>query len=83
FMKGVEPVASKPEETELGFPFNQRWGLSLWNWAFVPSGPFQPDPKASDEINRGAYLVEGLGHCGTCHTPRALTMQEKAYDAGD
>lgn len=83
FMKGVEPVVNRPEETRLGFPFNQRWGLSLWNWAFVPSGTFQPNPQASEEINRGAYLVEGLGHCGTCHTPRAFTMQERGFIASD
>jgi mono/diheme cytochrome c family protein len=83
FMKGVAAVPDRPPQTALGFPFNLRWGLSLWNLAFTPSGSFKPDPKASDEVNRGAYLVEGLGHCGSCHTPRAVTMQEVALDAGD
>lgn len=83
FMKGVEPVVNRPEETKLSFPFNQRWGMSLWNWAFLPTGTFQPNPQVSDEINRGAYLVEGLGHCGTCHTPRAFTMQERGFTASD
>lgn len=44
---------------------------------------FTPDASQSDEWNRGAYLVEGLGHCGTCHTPRGIAFQEKGYEAGD
>jgi mono/diheme cytochrome c family protein len=83
FMEGVAPSANRPPATELGFPFNQRWGMWAWNLVFSPSGAFQPDPKASEEVNRGAYIVEGLGHCGSCHTPRGLGMQEKAYRAGD
>lgn len=80
-MKGVAPVAMDPPETKLPFPFSQRWGLALWNVVFTETGPFKPDPKASAEVNRGAYLVEGLAHCGTCHTPRGFAMQEKAFDA--
>ena len=41
-----------------------------WKWLFFTPGPFVPDPKASAEVNRGAYLVQALGHCGECHTPR-------------
>lgn len=80
-MRGVEPVASTPPRTSLVFPFSQRWGMAFWNWAFAGEASFRSDPNASAEINRGAYLVEGPGHCGTCHTPRGLAMQEKAYDA--
>jgi mono/diheme cytochrome c family protein len=80
FMKGVQPAETRPQETALNFPFNQRWGLWFWNLFFTPTGTFEPDPKASAEINRGAYLVEGLGHCGACHTPRAAAMQESATD---
>jgi mono/diheme cytochrome c family protein len=82
FMKGVAAVANRPPETALAFPFNQRWGMALWNYAFATAGGFRPDPAASAEVNRGAYLVEGLAHCGTCHTPRGFGMQEKGYDAG-
>ena len=70
-------------EADMGFPFNQRWGLALWNWAFVDNQPFTPDPAKTESLNRGAYLVQGLGHCGSCHTPRGMAFQEKAMsDAG-
>jgi mono/diheme cytochrome c family protein len=81
FMKGVQPVAQASPETDLGFPFNQRWGMIFWNAVFSSSTAFAPDATAADAINRGAYLVEGLGHCGSCHTERGLGMQETAYDA--
>jgi mono/diheme cytochrome c family protein len=54
------------------FPFNIRTGLLAWNQVFFHEGTFQPDPSKSAEINRGAYLVEGLGHCGGCHNGRIL-----------
>ena len=79
----VTPVKQANLEADMGFPFNQRWGLALWNWAFVDNEPFTPDPDKSAELNRGAYLVQGLGHCGSCHTPRGIAFQEKAMsDAG-
>lgn len=83
FMKGVQPSAEQPPETDLSFPFSQRWGMRFWNWAFTSDKPFQPIGGASAEINRGAYIVESLGHCGSCHTPRGLGMNEKALDSGD
>ena len=61
----------------MSWPFNQRWGLSLWNWAFLDDAPFTPSSDADPAINRGAYLVQGLGHCGACHTPRGIAFQEK------
>ena len=82
-MQGVAPVKQANLEAEMSFPFNQRWGLTLWNWMFVDSQPFTPDSSRSEVLNRGAYLVQGLGHCGSCHTPRGLAFQEKALsDAG-
>lgn len=81
FMKGVEPATQASPQTDLGFPFNQRWGMVFWNAVFSSSTSFAPQTAASDAINRGAYLVEGLGHCGSCHTKRGFGMQEKAYDA--
>ncbi|MEN4536944.1 cytochrome c [Pantoea agglomerans] len=83
FMKGVQPSAEQPPETDLSFPFSQRWGMRFWNWAFASDKPFQPIGGASEEVNRGAYIVESLGHCGSCHTPRGLGMNEKALDSGD
>lgn len=83
FMHGVKASAEKAPETDLSFPFSQRWGMRFWNWAFTSDKPFQPIGGASAEVNRGAYLVESLGHCGSCHTPRGLGMNEKALDSGD
>ena len=81
-MQDVTPVKMANIEADMGFPFNQRWGLTLWNWAFVDHQPFVADPGKSAELNRGAYLVQGLGHCGSCHTPRGIAFQEKAMDDG-
>ncbi|KAB8306627.1 cytochrome c [Erwinia endophytica] len=83
FMKGVQPSAETPTKTDLSFPFNQRWGMRFWNLAFTSDRPFQPIGGASAEVNRGAYLVESLGHCGSCHTSRGLAMNEKALDSSD
>lgn len=54
----------------LAFPFNQRPLMAGWNALFHKPGAFQPDPSKSETWNRGAYLVEGLGHCSACHSPR-------------
>ncbi len=59
------------------WPLSMRWPLALWNVVFHDDTPFQPDSSKSADWNRGAYLVQGLGHCGTCHTPRGLALQEK------
>ncbi|WP_422387712.1 c-type cytochrome [Erwinia aphidicola] len=83
FMQGVKPSTEQPPETDLSFPFSQRWGMRFWNWAFTSDKPFQPIGGATAEVNRGAYLVESLGHCGSCHTPRGIGMNEKALDSSD
>jgi mono/diheme cytochrome c family protein len=67
------------------FAFTQRWAMMFWNSMFFSAGRFFPDAARSAEWNRGAYLVEGLGHCSACHTPRNLLMAEtagKAYAGG-
>ncbi len=79
FMHGVKPVPRKPPPTDLPFPFSQRWGLALWNGLFVEHGVYQPDSGKSAEWNRGAYLVQGLGHCGSCHTPRGVAYQPLGF----
>ena len=82
-MQGVAPVAQPNKPAEMRWPFSMRWGLSLWNWAFLNDAPFKPDAAKDAVWNRGAYLVQGLGHCGSCHTPRGFAFQEKAMsDAG-
>lgn len=79
FMKGVAPVAEPNKPTDIPWPLSMRWPLSIWRSLFAPPvKAFEPTASADAVVNRGAYLVEGLGHCGACHTPRALTMQEKA-----
>ncbi len=77
-MQAVEPVRQANLEADMSFPFNQRWGLALWNFAFLDKQPFQAAPGRDELLNRGAYLVQGLGHCGSCHTPRGIAFQEKA-----
>ncbi|MBN3728263.1 c-type cytochrome [Burkholderia sp. Ac-20379] len=80
FMHGVTPAKDVAPATDLRFPFNQRWGMALWNWAFTSDAPFAAPDGASEQVRRGAYLVESLGHCGSCHTPRGVAMNEKALD---
>jgi mono/diheme cytochrome c family protein len=58
----------------LSFPFNQRWLMRIWSAFYNPDQRFRPLEDRSPEWNRGAYLVEGLGHCGDCHTPRNLAQ---------
>lgn len=80
FMKGVEPVEERPAaETKLQFPFNLPGTMMVWNALFHDNTRFEPDARATDEINRGRYLADGLGHCTTCHTPRNDMM---ALDKG-
>ena len=76
-MKGVPPVERANDALAMSFPFNQRWGLSIWNWLFLDDAPFQARSDQNTEWNRGAYIVQGLGHCGACHTPRGMAFQEK------
>ncbi len=77
FLMTQAPVALVPPPTRLGFPFGLRPLMAAWNALFLRQGAFQPDPSRSAEWNRGAYLVEGLGHCGACHTDRNLLGAEK------
>lgn len=77
-MAGLAPVQQANKPSAMRWPFSMRWGLSLWNWAFLDAAPFKPDPRKDAVWNRGAYLVQGLGHCGSCHTPRGIAFQEKA-----
>ena len=79
------PVKSIPPETRLGFPFNIRPLMAVWNGLFHDTSPIQPEAAQSVEWNRGNYLVNSLGHCGACHTPRNALGAEKggqAYLAG-
>ena len=78
FMHGVKPVEQANQQTELPFPFNMRFSMTFWNLLFADKEPYQNDASQSAEWNRGNYLVNGLAHCNTCHTPRGVLMQEKS-----
>jgi mono/diheme cytochrome c family protein len=72
YMDTLPPVAAAAPANEVGFPFNVRRGLGLWKLLFADFKSFEDDPSNSAQVNRGAYLVNALGHCGECHTPRNL-----------
>ncbi|HEY6354954.1 MAG TPA: c-type cytochrome, partial [Burkholderiaceae bacterium] len=73
-------VPNAPPETRLRFPFNLRPLLALWNALFLQGGPVTADAARSALWNRGAYLVNGLGHCGACHTERNALGAERQHD---
>lgn len=79
-MSSVEPVHRVNKKNDMRFPFNQRELLIGWRTLYFKSGVFKPDPKESDEYNRGAYLVEGLGHCNACHANRNFLGAVKEDD---
>lgn len=72
FMRTVRPVHAPATPDELRFPYSLRPLLAVWKVLFHDPATYTPDPARSQAFNRGAYLVEGLGHCGACHTPRNL-----------
>ena len=85
FLMTREPVQATPPPTRLPFPLDIRPLMAGWNLLFLDHAPVSVDPARSAEWNRGAYLVEGLGHCGACHTPRnAFGAEEtdRAYTGG-
>ena len=86
FIMTREPVDFRAPENELRFPFNVRALLAGWNLLFLDSGEYEPDPGQNEEWNRGAYLAEGLGHCGACHSPRNIfgaVSRDAASDGGE
>jgi mono/diheme cytochrome c family protein len=83
FMHGVKPVHAENRASEIRWPLSMRWPLAIWRKLFAPDPDQLPSVAihySDPVVERGAYLVQGLGHCGSCHTPRALTLQEKALD---
>ncbi len=83
FMQGVQPVAQANRDSDIPFPLNMRWPLTFWRWAFAPDVASETASAKDPQIERGRYLVNGLGHCGSCHTPRGIGMQEKALSDSD
>ena len=71
YLFSLKPVETAPTPAAaMTFPYDQRWGLAFWNMVNAPDKRLEPDTAKSAAWNRGAYLVEALGHCGECHTPR-------------
>jgi mono/diheme cytochrome c family protein len=82
FMRAVPPVHQLNQSSEIPAYLSPRWPLAIWNALFVGGTHFTANPQKDAQWNRGAYLVEGLGHCGACHTPRGWAFAEKSLDAG-
>jgi mono/diheme cytochrome c family protein len=72
YLRSLPPSARASQEHELGILYRWRVFVGFWKWLYFKPGPMTPDPKATPALNRGAYLVNALGHCGECHTPRTL-----------
>jgi len=70
YLRTLPPSAKPSKEHDLWFFFGWRWVVTIWKWLYFTPGAFTPIPGASETVNRGAYLVQALGHCGECHTPR-------------
>ncbi len=70
YLRTLPPSARPSQEHDLWFFFGWRWTVTFWKWFFFTPGAFTNIPGVSDIVNRGAYLVQALGHCGECHTPR-------------
>jgi mono/diheme cytochrome c family protein len=79
YLRSLKPAAQANREHELGFFYRWRFLVGIWKWLF-----FTPGPMAEAQKNRGAYLVDALGHCGECHTPRNFlgAMKKDRYLAG-
>jgi mono/diheme cytochrome c family protein len=85
FLKTLPPVAGKVRDHDLRFPYNIRRGVGLWKLLFFDALPFQPDPSQTVQWNRGAYLVNGPGHCAECHSPRNMfgaIIESKRFTGG-
>src|SRR4030088_53553 len=81
FLMTRQPVHAPPRVNQLSFPLDQRFVIAGWKLLFLRHGTYRPDSTQSAEWNRGAYLVEGLAHCGSCRTPRnALGAERKSAE---
>ena len=80
YLNTVPAVRNPVNPNQLPFPFNIRASLIGWNTLFFTPGTFQPNPNKSAEWNRGAYLAEGLAHCGMCHTPKNFLGGDKTSE---
>lgn len=83
FMSEVKPASQKNAKSTIPPVANWRWPLAYWQLFFSPDRQFVANPHLDDIANRGAYLVEGPGHCGACHTPRGFAFQEVSMNMQD
>ena len=72
YLRTVKPVRNDVTVNHLYFPFDQRWSMAAWRELYFSEGAYRPDLARTAAWNRGGYLVEGLGHCSDCHSPRNL-----------
>jgi mono/diheme cytochrome c family protein len=72
YLKTLPAISGKVRDHDVPFPFNIRRNLGVWKFLFLDGKPFAPDPARPEQWNRGAYLVNALGHCAECHSPRNL-----------
>lgn len=85
YLNTIEPVRNPVKSDQLPFPFDIRTSMLAWNELFFKRGEFKPTPGKSKEWNRGAYIVEGLAHCGACHTAKDFLGGDEtgqAYQGG-
>jgi mono/diheme cytochrome c family protein len=84
YLRTIAPSSKPSRPHDLRFPFSWRFGVRIWKWVFFEPGVFVDDPKRPPLVNRGAYLVQALGHCGECHTPRNIfgAMEQNRFLAG-
>lgn len=80
FKNSVKPVNQANKPNDIPALLSMRWPLAFWNWMYLTQGPYKQHPNQAKQWNRGAYLVQGAAHCGTCHTPRGIGMQTIASD---
>jgi mono/diheme cytochrome c family protein len=80
FMKQVPRAQQDSLKSEIPLLLSPRWPLAIWNAIFAPAARYVAKPDHDAVWNRGAYLVQGPAHCGACHTPRGIGLQEKALD---
>jgi mono/diheme cytochrome c family protein len=78
YLFSLKPIKYTPPPNDVAFPFNQRFLMTFWNVLFKPGHRFRPNADQPAQWNRGAYLVEALGHCGDCHTPRNILFGLKS-----
>ena len=81
FLKTIPAAHVQARSNDLPFPFNVRLLVSGWNAVNFKEGEFKPDPSQSEAWNRGSYLVNGLGHCAACHSPKSVTEGDKSGQA--